>query len=130
MNIIHQIKAGQVYRDSRNGNELHLVYLDSQHILLKDDENYARLMTRRDFGTSVGAGRFSVVGNAPVIAETAYKAIDLERIDDDGAKTARVLQAQGHTTAEYIQQAGHSELLDVPGIGEKNIEIMINRAGE
>jgi len=121
-NITHQIKAGQVYTDARTGDELHLVFIDDHHVLLKDDENYARLMTRRDFETDVGAGRYKVTGNVPVIAETVYNTIDFEVVDGVGAKTARALQARGYSTAEDIRRADRDDLLAVPGVGEGNLE--------
>ena len=123
VNITHQIRAGQVYKDARTSDELRLVYLDDSHALLKDSDGvHARLEIRRDFEQYVGSGRYSVCGNVEVIADTVFRAIDFTKIDGVGKTTARALQAAGYATAEDIERANQDDLLAVRGVGEGNLE--------
>lgn len=122
VNIRHQIKAGQVYSDNRTEDELQLVYIDSQHALLKDeDEQHARLMRLQDFERAVGAGRYKISDELEVNSDTLYTAIDFTEIDGVGETTARALQANGYTTAEDIRRADRDELLAVRGVGNGNL---------
>lgn len=122
-NITHQIKAGQTYSDCRTDDELHLVYIDDRHALLKDGDGiHARLTTRSDFERDVGAGRYRVSGNVEVIADTVYSTIDFTKVRGVGGGTARALQAAGYTTAQDIHRATREELLAVRGVGEGNLK--------
>ncbi len=122
VNITHQIRAGQVYTDDRTGDETQLVYLDNEHALLKDmDQVHARLMTRRDLESEVGAGRYKITGEVEIVADTLYRAIDFTKIDGVGKATARALQANGYATSEDIKRAREDDLLAVRGVGEGNL---------
>lgn len=118
--ITHQIQAGQTYEDDRTGDELHLVYLDDKHVLLKE-EQHARLLSRKDFETEVGAKRYKVSGKVETNADVAHTTIDFVKIDGIGVSTARNLQIAGYTTAEDIQRADRDDLLAVRGVGEGNL---------
>lgn len=121
--ITHQLQAGQIYQDSRTGDELQLAYLDDSHALLKETtDNNARLLPRRAFEKNVGSGRYEVVGEVEATGESAYTAVDFTKISGVGKKTARALQAEGYATVEDIERADEDELLAVNGVGHGNLE--------
>lgn len=123
VNITHQIRAGQVYADSRTDDEVQLVYLDNDHVLLKDTtDKKARLLQRRDFEKYVGSGRYEAVGEVETTGEAAYTAVDFTKISGVGKKTARALQATGYATAEDVLRADRDELLAVKGVGQSNLD--------
>ena len=120
--ITHQIRAGQYYVDARSDEKLHLVYLDDDHVLLKDESKNARLEPRQSFDTNVGAGRYQVDGEVEVNADVAFTAIDFTRVPGVGNVAASSLQKNGYRTAEDIHRADSDELLAIRGIGEGNLE--------
>ena len=120
--ITHEIRAGQYYVDDRSGDTLHLVYLDDEHVLLKDEDGNARLDPRQAFDSNVGAGRYKVDGEVEVNADVAFTAVNFTGIPGVGDVAASNLQANKYRTAEDIRRAEDDELLAIRGVGKGNLE--------
>lgn len=95
--ITHDIRVGQVYEDSRSGDELLLVYIDSNIYVLRDRAGNHRLGKRRVFDMNTGAGRFSYKPDAKPFDDTGRLDRVLARADEyesqDGRKEQHYAEA-------------------------------------
>lgn len=124
-NIEHLIQAGQMYVDSRTDTHLHLVYMDDEVVLLKDqDRGGNRLEQLKSFKKAVGAGRFKLTGDVETPGEIAESesAIDFTQVDGVGQTTATSLIRAGFRLPRDIKRADRDELLAIRGVGEGNLQ--------
>jgi len=123
--IAHTIEVGQIYKDERTGTRYLVIFLDNKRALLEDQSSgAARLERRREFEAGVGSRRFKLQGEVAVQSKTApqYQQIDFTKVSGVGQGTATALQKSGYTTAQDIERASDSELLEIRGVGEGNLE--------
>lgn len=58
--ITHEFEIGQVYKDSRTGEFLVLLYFDRKTALLRDKDSYTRIVSREQFEREVGGNRYKL----------------------------------------------------------------------
>lgn len=141
--VSHPVEEGQVYEDSRNDDELVLVYVSDDVVLLRDtgdptSENWSghRLERREQFDKYVGAGRYDLTQSETGEYTNRGKLRKLRKLEEqykqkDGRKAkhkANVLEE----AVELLENDGRPDdnevvdFEDVNGIGERTAENLVN----
>lgn len=125
-NLTREVQVGDVYTDSRTGEELRVVYEDEDVVLCRTD--YYRLDSRQAFEENVGSGRYEFDRNdghsvSSVVRSLEQKADELE--EEDGYKPTH--KATGIRMA--IDELEHDptktiEFEEISGVGEKTADAL------
>lgn len=131
-NISHDIEIGNVYEDDRSDELYRLLYIDDTSALLRCEDG-ATMLTRRDeFEKQVGASRYSYKPDATVhgarAADTS-KTFEFTEVDGIGATTADNLRNAGYSTKSDVRSADRDDLLSVGGVGQTNLDRLLDRVG-
>lgn len=109
--ITHPIDEGQVYEDSRTGDELVLVFCSDDVALLRDDDGHHRLEPRDAFEEHVGAGRYELRGDGGDATSSTMRILTelREQYDSsDGRKAAHKSEALSEAI-ELIENNGRPD---------------------
>lgn len=147
-NINHSIEEGNVYYDSRmNGEEQYvIIHRDLEVTLLRysmknNNEDNHIVFNTKEFEKGVGSGRWKYqpeeeyqgyiseedVDGEKTSTEDDLDTIDLEDVDGVGSKTAERLRNSGYAVKQDFRNATREELLNVGGVGETNLDRILNR---
>jgi|APHM01.1.fsa_nt_gi hypothetical protein len=108
--ITHEIEVGNVYKDSRTGEKIQLIYIDSNiYVLQNETERSHRLGSRREFQKNVESGRYDYQEDEEPFAVTTVddgtEEIPFENLDNIGETAASNLRNNGYeTTSDIVQQ--------------------------
>jgi hypothetical protein len=123
--IEHSIEQGQVYEDSRNDEELELIYIDGNvYVFQRRDETH-RFGSRNEFEDNVQAGRFSLTDTGSFAiterVDGGNERVPFEELDGIGEKAASNLRDAGYETVNDVARASDDELLEIAWVGEKGL---------
>lgn len=119
--------VGQVYRQTRDGTQMQILYVDEQIVLLRVDEMrrngmpVSRLERRSMFDTHVSSGFFEHQPDAEidVLMDARSSWSDVPFI---GEQTEQRLYEAGYDNVLDVRRADDTELLEVTGIGERSLK--------
>lgn len=119
--------VGQVYRQTKDGTQMQILYVDEQIVLLRVDEvrrngmPVNRLERRSAFDTHVSSGFFEhqPESDIDVLMDAKSSWSDVSLI---GEQTEQRLYEAGYNNVLDVRRADDAELLEVVGIGEESLE--------
>ena len=122
----HEFSVGQVYEDARSGEQIELIYLDSNiYVLQNENELSHRLGSRKELEQNVASGRFTLLPDAESFAVTNVdgngETIPFEELDSIGEKGASNLRAEGYETVADVRKVSDDELTSVSWVGQKGV---------
>jgi len=121
------LESGQVYTDSRTGDQFELIYHDSNVYIVQERSGSHRFGRVEDFKDNVRADRYSLDTEAGSFAETSVEYDDrdevaFEELDGIGETGADNLRESGIVTEQDVHRASDEEILAVSWVGEKGLE--------
>lgn len=125
------VKIGNIFKDSRTGDNILLVYLDSNVFLLRDRDGNHRIGKRQEFEENLKEGRYKPDEDAEPFGETGLL-VRLQRTKEklesmEGRKASHKAEAFGETVELLTNLGNEQSVEEVPfeqldNIGEKAAE--------
>jgi len=118
------IEEGNVYKDSRNGTLLELIYVDSNVYILQTESGSHRFGRRRELDENVESNKYEYQPDEKQFAKTSEddtKEVPFEELDGIGSKGAENLREAGIVTEADVHRSSDESVLSVSWVGQKGL---------
>lgn len=130
--INHPIEVGQIYEDSRTGDELTLVFCSDDAALMQDNETMKhRLERRRDFEANVGSDRYQLQSKTDSAVASSNISMLRDLLAQYESESGRTASHKAEAIEEAIELLEHNgqpddhetiDLESISGIGSAAAE--------